>query len=148
MKKILVLCLVCSLASAFSFAEPTALELFESAKDHQNRKQWFEAVDLYREALNINPNYADAWYNLALCSYALGNYELTVEYADKAAKYTKNLTDIQNLKGMALILLGNVTEAKNVFTDVLKRYPRDIYSRFGLAELDLLEGKISVAETR
>lgn len=148
MKKILVLCLVCSLASVFSFAEPTALELFESAKDHQNRKQWFEAVDLYREALNINPNYADAWYNLALCSYALGNYELTVEYADKAAKYTKNLTDIQNLKGMALILLGNVTEAKNVFTDVLKRYPRDIYSRFGLAELDLLEGKISVAETR
>ena len=89
MKKILVLCLVCSLASVFSFAEPTALELFESAKDHQNRKQWFEAVDLYREALNINPNYADAWYNLALCSYALGNYELTVEYADKAAKYTK-----------------------------------------------------------
>lgn len=126
----------------------TAIELFADGQELQAHKQWFDAMDLYQEALSMNPQYGDAWYNMALCSYALGSYDLCVQYADNAAKYERNLSDIQNLKGMAMISLGKIDEAKNVFTAVLKKYPNNIDARFGLAELDLLDGRISVAEGR
>lgn len=128
--------------------EETALELFKRAQELQDRSQWYDAVDLYQEALELNPQYGDAWYNLALCSYALGSYDLAVQYAGNAAKYARNFSAVQNLKGMALISLGRVEEARSVFDEVLAKFPNDIESRFGLAELDLLDGRISVAEGR
>ena len=152
MKKITSLVIAGTLAAVLSAQERgtgrTAIELFADGQELQAHKQWFDAMDLYQEALSMNPQYGDAWYNMALCSYALGSYDLCVQYADNAAKYERNLSDIQNLKGMAMISLGKIDEAKNVFTAVLKKYPNNIDARFGLAELDLLDGRISVAEGR
>ncbi len=152
MKKISSLVIAGTLAAVLSAqgrgTGRTAIELFADGQELQAHKQWFDAMDLYQEALSMNPQYGDAWYNMALCSYALGSYDLCVQYADNAAKYERNLSDIQNLKGMAMISLGKIDEAKNVFTAVLKKYPNNIDARFGLAELDLLDGRISVAEGR
>ena len=152
MKKITSLVIAGTLAAVLSAqgrgTGRTAIELFADGQELQAQKQWFDAMDLYQEALSMNPQYGDAWYNMALCSYALGSYDLCVQYADNAAKYERNLSDIQNLKGMAMISLGKIDEAKNVFTAVLKKYPNNIDARFGLAELDLLDGRISVAEGR
>ena len=152
MKKITSLIIAGTLAAALSAqgrgSGRTAIELFADGQELQAHKQWFDAMDLYQEALSMNPQYGDAWYSMALCSYALGSYDLCVQYADNAAKYERNLSDIQNLKGMALISLGKINEAKDVFTAVLKKYPNNIDARFGLAELDLLDGRISVAEGR
>ena len=152
MKKITSLVIAGTLAAVLSAqgrgTGRTAIELFADGQELQAHKQWFDAMDLYQEALSMNPQYGDAWYNMALCSYALGSYDLCVQYADNAAKYERNLSDIQNLKGMAMISLGKIDEAKNVFTAVLKKYPNNIDARFGLAELDLLDGRISVAEGR
>lgn len=142
--------LVCAVIASLSLSvfAKSALDYYNEALSLQNQRQWFEATDLYREALDINPQFGDAWYNLAKCSYALGSFDLAVEYADKAAKYSRNLSDIQNLKGISLIALGKVSEARKVFESVLKKYPNDVDARFGLAELDLLDGKITVAESR
>ena len=152
MKKITSLVIAGTLAAVLSAqgrgTGRTAIELFADGQELQAHQQWFDAMDLYQEALSMNPQYGDAWYNMALCSYALGSYDLCVQYADNAAKYERNLSDIQNLKGMAMISLGKIDEAKNVFTAVLKKYPNNIDARFGLAELDLLDGRISVAEGR
>ena len=152
MKKITSLVIAGTLAAVLSAqgrgTGRTAIELFADGQELQAHKQWFDAMDLYQEALSMNPQYGDAWYNMVLCSYALGSYDLCVQYADNAAKYERNLSDIQNLKGMAMISLGKIDEAKNVFTAVLKKYPNNIDARFGLAELDLLDGRISVAEGR
>ena len=152
MKKISSLVIAGTLAAVLSAqgrgTGRTAIELFADGQELQAHKQWFDAMDLYQEALSMNPQYGDAWYNMAVCSYALGSYDLCVQYADNAAKYERNLSDIQNLKGMAMISLGKIDEAKNVFTAVLKKYPNNIDARFGLAELDLLDGRISVAEGR
>lgn len=137
-----------SLFAAGTRSGRSALELFSDGQELQARKQWFDAMDLYQEALGINPQFGEVWYNMALCSYALGSYDLCVQYADNAAKYARNLADIQNLKGMALISLGRIDEAKEVFSSILKKYPNNIDARFGLAELDLLDGRISVAEGR
>ncbi|MBP5157691.1 MAG: tetratricopeptide repeat protein [Treponema sp.] len=103
-------------------------------------------MESYREALQVNPQYGDAWYNLALCVYNLGEYDLAVEYADNALRYSRRTSEIQNLKGMALISLGRLDEARDVFNEVLAKYPNDIDARFGLAELKLYGGSLSSAE--
>lgn len=140
--------LAISLFAQVTRSSKSTLELFAEGQELQSRKQWFDAMDFYQEAIGINPQYGEVWYNMALCSYALGSYDLCVQYADNAAKYARNFSEIQNLKGMALISLGKIKEAKDVFTSIIKKYPNNIEARFGLAELDLLDGRITVAEGR
>ncbi len=148
--KVISLFLVFSLCLTFSISaqSESAQSLFSRAHELQEHGKWYDAVDLYQEALTINPQYGDVLYNLSVCHYALGSYDLAVQYADSAAKYSRNQSDIQNLKGLSLIALGKVEEARKVFDDILEKFPNDVNARFGLAELDLLDGRISVAEGR
>lgn len=107
----------------------------------------YSAVEYYREALTVNPKYADAWYNLALCSYHLGNYDLALTYAEKALSFSKDLVEILNLKGLCFIAQGKLNDARSIFNQVLNSYPNNLESRFGLAQLDLYDGKLSSAES-
>ncbi len=140
------------LLSSFSFAQKktsaSAVSLFSKAKAFQERGDYYSAIEAYQESLQVNPQYGDAWYNLALCTFSLGEYDLTVEYADTAAKYSRNLSDVQNLKGLALISLGKIDEASATFNTVLRKYPNDVNARFGLAEIDLYNGSLKAAERR
>lgn len=145
---VLVLILLYQNIFAQSRISDSPVQLYNKALEFQNQEDYYSAIEIYKTVLDLNPQYADAWYNLALCTYNLGNYDLTITYADNAAKYSPNLSTIQNLKGMALLSLGNFSEARNIFNSVLEKYPNDVNSRFGLAELDLYEGKISSAEGR
>ncbi|MBQ3801613.1 MAG: tetratricopeptide repeat protein, partial [Treponema sp.] len=124
----------------------SATSLYDDAYREQQAGNYYGAVESYREALQLNPQYGDAWYNLATCVYNLGEYDLAVEYADNALRYSRRTSEIQNLKGMALISLGRMDEAKETFNAILAKYPNDIDARFGLAELKLYGGSLSSAE--
>ncbi len=124
----------------------SAVSLYNDAYSAQQSGDYYGAVESYREALQLNPQYGDAWYNLAVCVYNLGEYDLAVEYADNALRYSRKTSEIQNLKGMALISLGRFDEAREVFNGILAKYPNDIEARFGLAELKLYNGSLSSAE--
>ncbi|MDD6488177.1 MAG: tetratricopeptide repeat protein [Spirochaetales bacterium] len=127
--------------------KPSALEWYNKGKEEQDAQNWYSAIESYQEALRSNPSYGQAWLSLAECTYALGEYDLAISYADSAAEYLKNTTAIANLKGFALIGLARLDEARAVFDQVLARYPNDTDARFGLAELDIFVGKISGAES-
>lgn len=137
-------------AAVSSFAVPSwtysALDYFSEAEQLRNRNDFLGATELYREALELNPKYGDAWYSLALCCYNLKNYDLALEYAGNAEKYSKNMDSVRNLQGMSLVCLGRLDEAEKIFSSILETSPNNIDARFGLAELDLLDGKISSAE--
>ena len=132
--------------SAVRIADLPASALYQRARDFQAREDWYAAVELYQEALNKNPSYGEAWFALAECSYELEQYDLTVKYCDTALKYIKNRTDISNLKGFALIGLHKLNDARAIFTGILTAFPNDVEARFGLARLDLFDGKFSTAE--
>ena len=138
----------CALVLAVPLAaqEKTALSLFEQGQAKQFKNDFYGAVECYREALELNGRYAEAWEQLARCTYELEEYDLSLSYADTALLYSKNYSAIQNLKGMALISLGRLDEARAVFSSVLAKYPNDIEARFGLAELNLASGSLNAAE--
>ena len=142
----------CFSAVAFLFISSVfsqdAVSLFNEALKKQEAEDYYSAIELYRECLEVNPQYAQVWRNLAYCSYLLGEYELSLSYIDEALRYSSNVSDVKDLKGMILLSLGRTAEAGEIFSDVLKQYPNDIDARFGLAQLDILSGNIGMARNR
>ncbi|HZK20207.1 MAG TPA: tetratricopeptide repeat protein, partial [Treponemataceae bacterium] len=139
----------CAVIMAFFstyFFSISAVELYKAGQEHQAKEDWYSAIELYQEALNVNPSYGDVWFALAKCSYATEQYDLVLTYLNAADKYMPNNTDILNLRGFAFIGLGKIEEARVQFLQVLAENPNDIQSRFGLGELDVFFGKFSGAE--
>ena len=147
-KRKTVFCALCVflLALPLFASPPTAAEFYSRGVERQNSEEWYEATELFLEAVRVNPAYADAWFRLAECAYQLGQYDTALGYLSSAEKYARNSTAVQNLRGMCRIALGNLSEARLIFEKILAQYPNDVNARFGMAELELFSGRISAAE--
>ena len=140
---------VSPLVSPLSAADSkNTLKLYNEAVELQNDENWYTASQYFIEVVNSNPAFSDAWFRLADCSYHLGEYDLAFQYLESAEKYEKDRSEIKNLKGMILLALGRTDEARQIFNEVLKKYPNDIDAHFGLAEIELYDGKFSGAENQ
>lgn len=129
-------------------AKQNPVKIYNQAVNHLENEDYYAASQCFLEVVNLNPAYSDAWFNLALCSYQLGEFDLAYHYLESAEKYEKNNSKVQNLKGMILLALGKLDEAKEIFETVLKQFPNDVDSHFGLAEIELFDGKYSGAENQ
>ena len=119
---------------------------FDRGLEAQNDEKWYLASQHFLEAINENPAYYDAYLHLAQCSYQLGEFELCLDQLLLAEKYAKDSSDVNNLRGMTYIALGEFSEARGIFERVLKKAPNNVDAHFGLAELDLFDGRITGAE--
>ncbi len=143
-------CALCLFLSQPGIAaqSPSPRHWYQQGQEAQAAADWYGAVECYQEAVRANAAYGDAWYGLAECSYALGEYSLALSYLDTAAKYAKDRTEILNLIGFCHLGLGDTQKAESLFNQVLASYPNNIEARFGLAQLDILSGRLTGAETR
>ncbi|MCR4938535.1 MAG: tetratricopeptide repeat protein [Treponemataceae bacterium] len=124
----------------------SAQSCYKAGQEQQELKNWYEAVECYLEAVHINPSYGDAYFALSQCSYEMEEYQLALTYLDMAAKYIRNKAELLNLRGFIYISLGMIPEAKEAFEKVLESYPNNVQARFGLAELEILDGRVAGAE--
>ena len=150
-KNSIAVCLILILFSAglpcmAQSARISAADNYRNGIESQSSEDWYTASEYFREALQSNPAYGDAWFHLAECVYQLGQYDLAVTYCANAQKYAPRDTQIIDLQGMAMISLGKLAEAKKLFNTVLAQDPNDVNARFGLAELELFDGRVSGAE--
>ena len=127
-------------------ASGSVLDKYNQGLEFQQDENYYAASQYYLEVVKDNPAFTDAWYKLAECSYKLGEFDLALQYLESAEKYEKNNNQIQNLKGMVYVSLGQIEEGQKIFNDILKKYPNDIDAHFGLAEIELYEGRFSGAE--
>ena len=124
------------------------LDKYTQGMQYQSDENYYTASQYYLEITAQNPAFTDAWYRLAECSYKLGEFDLALQYLENAQKYEKDNTKIQNLKGMVLVSLGQTDKGRDIFNSILKKYPNDIDARFGLAEIELYEGRFSGAQNQ
>ena len=148
MNKKTVVFLTLLLAASLIYAQKakTPKELYNQAFEYESEENWYDASQYYLEVVKENPAYSDAWFRLSNCCYRLGEYDLAFQYLENAERYEKSNASIQNMKGMILLSLGRIEDARQIFNEVLKKYPNDIDAHFGLAEIELYEGKYSGAE--
>lgn len=146
-KKTLVLSVCLLLLPAFVFGAG-ALDKYNLGMEAQANENFYVASQYYLEVTAENPAFTDAWYKLAECSYKLGEFDLALNYLENAEKYEKNNQKIQNLKGMVYVSLGRIDDGRAIFNSILKKYPNDIDAHFGLAEIELYEGRFSGAQNQ
>lgn len=129
-------------------APTTAPGFLARAQTRAFSEDWYGAIDDYSAALRINPSYGEAMAGLAEAYYELGEYEQALAYAQRAAPFRKGDRGLVDLEGFIRAALGDLPGARSRFQASLASAPNDLDARFGLALLDLAEGRKSEARAR
>ena len=147
MKKITLPILVFFIHCAFFVQAEnlSALKHYERGQEFEAEENWYSASEEFQLALQENPSFGEAWFLLAKATYELNDFELCLNYLDSAQKFIKDRTDVLNLRGMCLISLHRLDEAQKIFKEILNKYPNNVESRFGLAEIELYNGSFDSA---
>ena len=124
---------------------PSAVSSYEKAYSLQKAGQYYSAIEIYQVILKENKSYNLVFARLAECFYAIDEYDQAFDFVEKALSYKKGDIELETLKGFILIALNKTDEAKAVFLNILNIQPNDVNAKFGLAEIEISKGRISVA---
>ncbi|HYV91721.1 MAG TPA: tetratricopeptide repeat protein [Chitinophagales bacterium] len=92
-----------------------------------------QAMNLYKEALKIDPSMAAADYNLAKILYNSKQYSDAIQYAAQAVKLNPKNTWYLDLYGTLLGGLGNYKEAQKIYEQMVAIDPDDADAWFNRA---------------
>jgi len=88
-----------------------------------NLGKFDEAIVCFDRALEINPEYAEAWYNKGFALGNLGKFDEAIVCYDRALEINPEYAEAWNNKGVALDELGKFDEAIVCFDRALKINP-------------------------
>lgn len=126
-------------------ASPSAPELYRRGQTAQQTEDYYRAIELYRQALEQNPGYADAMRGLAECYFYLDEYDTALTWIEKTNTYIDDDPDIMNLEARVRLGNGDIPAAAALFERVLTLEPNNLEALFGKAELDIVSGNIGSA---
>lgn len=95
------------------------MNLIEQAVELHAAGQWGEAEDLYRQALEQNPENPDAWHGLGLLAHQCGQGEPAVEWIRQAVDLAPERPVFWNDLGEALRGLGRTEDALEAYERAL-----------------------------
>ncbi|MGO9585110.1 MAG: tetratricopeptide repeat protein [Limisphaerales bacterium] len=96
------------------------------------RGQLDEALDDFREALQIRPDYAEPHNNLGIILTVRGNLEEAIQHFHEALRFRPNYADAHLNLGFALVSQGKLNEAIQQYQEVLRLTPDDAEARLNL----------------
>ncbi|UAJ73054.1 hypothetical protein IQE94_01500 [Synechocystis sp. PCC 7339] len=115
------------------------------ASDHSFNQEYNDAVNIYLEVLNLNPNHTNSWHALALCYYYLEKFP-EAEYAIRRAIKLDNYFD-QNYHVLGLILqkTQNNVLALEAHNEAIKRNRRFIDAYISMGDIHFKQENIDTA---
>jgi tetratricopeptide (TPR) repeat protein len=135
MNKIALLFLPMLFCCSALFAQHYSIdEYIDKGTALHDKQKYFEALELYRQALDIDSTSPRANYEMANTYVALEKYERAIYFADKViAKNTLFVDHAYTIKGTALDLLGKYEDALDVYNKGVKKYPENYLLNYNLA---------------
>ena len=104
--------------------EQAAIRLAAEANSKTtNEKDFYEAIKLYGNAIQLNPNDYRFYLNRSFCYAQLELYQLALDDAQQAIRLSPKLAKCYYRKGQALFGLKKYLEAEKSFLEVLKLEP-------------------------
>ena len=139
------LVVILSLVLVSTLGAQTALESYRSAQSSFQRGDYWVAIDAYRDALKANPRYFEALQGLAEAFFALGEYDEASKQVTSALKLGQLNPGVNVLYGRILLGQMKYEEALAQFQAVQAREPKNQAAQFGLAEYQVMKGRLEQA---
>ncbi|GAB6095191.1 hypothetical protein JCM14469_14430 [Desulfatiferula olefinivorans] len=118
----------------------------EKGKRLYEEKDFTRARLEFRNAIQIDVNYADAYYYLGLTELADRNYQKAFAGLSKAETLSPDNLDIKIQLGRLYMAARQIDKARETIDYILTADPSSIQGRFLKVSLDLSESKFSEAE--
>ena len=126
----------------------SALDSYRQGQAAYGREDYWGAIEAYRNSLGANPKYFDALEGLASSFFALGEYDEASKQVQAALKLGQLDPGVNVLYGRILLGQMKYEEALAQFQGVLNREPKNQAAQFGLAEYQVMKGRLDQASTQ
>lgn len=114
-----------------------AYSYFRKAWALQEMKKYTEAIDFYKECIQRNDKYIDAYVNISYIYSKLEDMKHSMLYANKALLINKDYAYAHYRKAWALQESGQFEEALDGYSKAIELDPTDIYNYLGIACVSL-----------
>jgi glycosyltransferase involved in cell wall biosynthesis len=94
---------------------------------------WGEAIVLWRRLLNMRPDWAEAYVNMAGAYWQMARYEKALSMAQRAMELEPALKEARYNVAVSLLFLERATEAAEIFSDLKIDHEDSLTVRFMLA---------------
>jgi tetratricopeptide (TPR) repeat protein len=111
----LVLVLFFSAFSLFSQSQK-AQDLLEEGFQYFSLGKYNLAISKYEEAIQVDPQFSGAYYELAYTYYAIKEYDKAISYAKKVIKMKKGN------ESLSIVLIGNIYDIQGKYSKAIKTY--------------------------
>ncbi len=129
----------------FSFQTTPAVNYYQNGLNFEKQKLYIKAIEQFLKAIELNPNYFDAYFHLANCYFILEKYEEANDIIQKALKLEKEDNATLLLYSRILIKLGELSKAENICDNIIQRNPTFLEAYFLKAEIKIYQTKINEA---
>ncbi|MCB4792525.1 MAG: tetratricopeptide repeat protein [Elusimicrobia bacterium] len=118
----------------------------EKGDDYRNKQEYEKAEEMYKRAIELNPDYDQEYFGLGHCYEVAGRYEEAEEMYEKALKLNpKSLWNNKDL-GFFYLNLKRFEEAEEMFKKAIEIYPKNAQVYSDLGNCYKVEGKYEEAE--
>lgn len=97
------------------------------------------AVKAFKKVLQLNPNHAEAYFNLGFSYERLGNYPKAIEALSKAIELKPIYLEAYNVLGVIYAISGQFNKAREAWTEILRHDPYNRTALFNLETLNIDE---------
>jgi len=125
-----------------------ALQAFGQAERAGISNGLDDAIRRYKQAVDLDPNFALACDSLARMYGNVGNDKMKIEYVSRAFQLRGRVTERDRFDIEASYYqnaTGELVKASQVYTQWLKRYPRDTFALIDLGAVDSATGQDATA---
>jgi tetratricopeptide (TPR) repeat protein len=108
--------------------------------------QFDDAIKSYQNAIQINPNYAEAYYNMGIAYRNLDSYKLAIDCYSKALEINPKYANANYNLGNALKSIGDLKGAIQNYKKAIKNKPDfiDAHNNLGNALMDIGEHESAI----
>ena len=104
-------------------SEQTLTDLLEKGSYYMSQNQLTSAHNVFSKAIELDPNWAEAWNKRATVLYLMGNYQLSQNDIDQVLNLEKRHFGALSGQGLVQSALKNYEMAINSYIEAHKIYP-------------------------
>lgn len=108
--------------------------------------EYDQAIAAYQQALEINPDYVDAWVGLGIVQRLSGDYEAARTAYQEALRLNPNIAEAHSSLGTLYVLEGKPEEAIVEFEEAIRLNPKLDAAYANLALAYAMEGRFDDAD--